>query len=87
MEGRGLNLTAAEFQDFSVQSDLGKQRRDCAPQATFGGLFLPDGIPQNVSYFFLHAPLLPLGTALQPRLNLSLDLANDDLRHHSAPLI
>jgi hypothetical protein len=31
--------------------------------------------------------VMPLGTALQPRFNLSLDLSNDDLRHPSPPLL
>jgi hypothetical protein len=78
---------AVKFRDFSLQPDICKKRRDCSAQATFVGIFLSSGIPQNVSYFFLHAPVMPLGTALQPRFNLSLDVSHDELRHPSLLLI
>jgi hypothetical protein len=52
-----------------------------------GDIFLSRGIPQNISYFFLHAPVMPLGTPLQPQLYISLDVTHDELRHHPLLLI
>jgi hypothetical protein len=57
---------AAKFWDFSIQSDLRKQRSDFSAQAALRGAFLPRGIPQNISYFLFHAAMMPLGTPPQP---------------------
>ncbi|SPE22117.1 hypothetical protein SBA2_10057 [Acidobacteriia bacterium SbA2] len=78
---------ATKLRDFSLQPDVLKQRRDHGPQSALGDIFLSSGIPQNISHFFLHAPVMPPGTALQPQLYIRLDVAHDELRHHSLLLI
>src|SRR6266571_6025834 len=74
----------AKFGNFRVQADLRKQRCDFSPEAARRRLFFLGRIAQNVSHLFLHTAAVPLGAALQPRLNRPLDITNHKLRHTSS---
>src|SRR5437762_12683114 len=83
--GWGRNLMPTKFGNFRVQADLRKQRCDFSPEAARRRLFFLGRIAQNVSHLFLHTAAVPLGAALQPRLNRPLDITNHKLRHTSLP--
>jgi len=57
---------SAKFRNIRVQTGLPKQGCDFGSQTADRGFFFLDGVAQNISHFFFHAPAMPLGAALQP---------------------
>ena len=55
---------STKFRNIRVQADLRKQGCDFSPQPAHRRIFFLGGVAQNISHFFLHAPAMPLGTAL-----------------------
>jgi hypothetical protein len=80
-------LVSAKFGNLRVQADFSEQGRDLSAQPASGSFFSFGGIAQDISHFLFHAPPMQPCTSLQARLDLSLNIPNNQLSHQASLLL
>jgi hypothetical protein len=78
---------AAKFGNVAGETGFGKQAGDFRAQSAGGEVGFDQGTSKYVPCLFFHTAAIFPGAALQPRLNLTLNVADNELGQGCLPVI